>query len=597
MMNRHHLGAQDLRGSSAGPRHVRRFLEGHMLALLLVITAIGCSVLLLPRNVDLALQDIQRGELETAIQRLEDEVRKGAGSPALIAALSNARVDRGEVDGAITDLLVLQAKHPQDMSILTALADYLSAAGHLEGYASALEKMQSLSPTVPRQRDLAHTYDGLERSEDYISALSHLLDMGGAGADDYRDLAQALATHGRRREAAGVLKRLGQALPEAQDLGTVYMELALLLAAGDEHAALGRAHAWLEARRDIAKSGPALAEVFSASGRYDLAADLLDGFASEGAAPQMLAAAAEANHLAGRMPEADRALDMLMSRPGADAAHDLLKLRTAIDLRRPRYVFDLIGRIGIADVPGDLLTGLAEIAITARDKDLLAKVEGAVPEDLRLAQPQLMAKILIALGDHEAAGPWAQRAAQEDWDDAAALISLGHVEIRLKRPERALAALRRGMFLAEEASAPAKAAMPLSRQEIDDAAVLFILLDRPREGWRTLGGLQAQTDSGVFDLGLIRLALATDRQDWVLGQLSGPTGTDAPIAFLEGIAADALAQKAHRVAESAAGLLLSRRGSDSDRLLLAQARVELKKPWVRSLQMASYPAGNSSARP
>jgi hypothetical protein len=568
---------------------MRTFLERQALALVLVVMAIGCSVMLLPRNADLALQDIARGDLGSGISRLEEEVRRGARSPAVVAALSRARVDSGDVQGAITDLLVLRARHPDDMSILTALAEYLSAAGYLDAYAEALEKMQSLSPTAARQRDLSQIYDNLERPDDYISALSNLLNIGAAGADDYLDLAQALATHGRRAEAAGVLKRLGQAFPEAHDLNTVHMEMALLVAAGDEDVALERARAWLADRRDVAKTAPALAEVFAGSGRYDLAADLLDDFASEGAAPEILAAAAEANHSAERLSAAERAVDMLMARRSLGAADEQVRLRTAVHLRKPLYVGGLIDRIGLANVPRDLLPPLAEIAIISRDKDLLRRVYGAVPEELRLAQPQLTANILISLGSNEAAKPWAHLATRDDWDDAAALINLASLELRLKRPERALGALRRGMVLAGDAPVGGTSAIPLSRQEIDDAAVLFMLLDRPREGWRRLSGLQAHAGSSILDLGMIRLALATDKHDWVLSQLSGPTAADAPISYLEQIAADAIRRKAYPVAESAAAILCSRRGSDSDQLLLAQTRVELRKPWVTNLHIASYP--------
>src|SRR4051812_39861290 len=90
--------------------------------LVLIASAIGLTVALVPHGRELALLRMQAGDAQGAVTALEALVAAGDRSPATLAALARALSRAGNVAAAAQLLERLVAERPGDRATLEALA-------------------------------------------------------------------------------------------------------------------------------------------------------------------------------------------------------------------------------------------------------------------------------------------------------------------------------------------------------------------------------------------------------------------------------------------------------------------------------------------
>lgn len=552
VLKRHPAGAASLPGM---PQY---------LVIGLAVVAVGASLPLIPHGRDLALLRFEAGQSDSAIELLERRLADGDRSPATLGTLARIHASRGDADSAIRLMRTLVNDRPRDLVALQALADYARDGARTTDYLDVLERLQALTPTAERQREIAQLYGDLGQEAKQRAALQGLVDrFEVTRAADHLALASLLSAAGDPQAAAQALERLAMRHPAAVDAEVIGMQVAALLAAGSADYALARAQAWLRAQPvQAAQTTLMLAGLFGADGRRDLARSLLEAHATAEVDPQVVAALAQIESDAGQPADALRRIERAEAAGVASDALSALHLDLALLTGRLDGAMTVTERIGFEQVPPDRLERLSIAALAADRKDLLHRVAQRADGTFLSAEPMLAARIHLALGDRAAARRSIDLAARSTDGGAARLVELADLELQLGRRGRALRSLRRAAAQPDAASAP-----------LGQMARLYIRVRHPREGHAALAAIRRRQPSLAADEGWA-LTAAASRQDKPLRRwLAAGGGRDLPVGFhvdLFHLATDA---KTHALAVEVAQRLVAMRGTDRDRLLLAHALV------------------------
>jgi hypothetical protein len=203
-----------------------------------------------------------------------------------------------------------------------------------------------------------------------------------------------------------------------------------------------------------------------------------------------------------------------------------------------------------------------------------------------LDEPVFAAQVFMALGDRDRARRLSNAAALQVAGHAALAVRLADVELRLGRADRALTILRKGLQPAEQQrSADASTSAVLALQPIP-AALLFdvartYLRIGSDEGRQVLEAYRRSQPSPEADrawaLGSVSSRRAPEIAAWLRARGIGDLSPD----FVKQLVFAATHVKAFDLAAEAAGRLVAERGSDSDRLLMAETFVTSGRPLVR----------------
>jgi predicted Zn-dependent protease len=553
---------------------------------MLVTSAIGLTFALAPHGRELALLRIQAGDPQTAVVALEGMVAAGDRSPATLEALARALAGSGNVAAAAQLLEGLVAERPGDRAVLEALVGFQRSAGRTNELIRTLESLQTMTPQVERQRELARLLGEAGRTEDRRRALRALVEHFAAEAVDYVALARSEQAAGNPATGASILQQLAARHPAAADASVVALQISMLIASGEAEQALVRSRQWLERRGDLPTAAAILGGAFSVSGRPDLAVILLTPLAGAGADPELVASLAQAESDAGHPEDGLRHLEALgpLADPTGAGKSAMLRLRLALAVGDTDRAVTAAEIVGLRTLPPDLLARLSRIPLASGRIDTLRHILDAAGESFLQVDAILAARIELALGDTEAARRWSARAARQFTGQPALLVEVADVELRLERKDRALEMLSR-----------AAADQRLPPSELVDVARLYMRAGRAAEGTLALDAARRRQPSLPADSAWALVATASGHAGEVGMWLSAYQGKDLSPDVLRDLVYLATDAGAAGLAVAAAERLYQTRGGGDEKLLLA--RVLLKANQARRALDLLRPLSSDTAVP
>lgn len=558
-----------------------------------VVVALGLSLLLFPSVRERALMHAQAGRSDRADDLLERDLLEGDRSPVNIRTLADLRAGRGDIEGAIALLTDPANVQPDDVAALRALVNYHRLGKNRAGRLAALERLQQLAPDASQARELAALYGEMGMNVGQRSVLRQLVMHGVAEAEPGEYLALArLQLADEPRAAADTLARLRARHPAAVDANVVAAQMSALCSTGAIVEAVGIGHSWIADRPERLYGAAGLfAGALIPGGHYDVAAAFLEPYAlPDDADPGVIAVWAQAKIDSGDSGAALLRLQRAGQHGRADTALQALHLRLALAVRAFDDGWTTARAIGLARLaPADIVK-LSEAALAAHRLDVLRAVLAETGDNALVADPLVAAKVHLALGDASAARRWSELAVPRVQGDPVRRVQLAWVELGLAERVRALASVR-GLAVAPE----------MRPELLPELARLYIALGAAEEGFDAMLRARRIATSAAADQAWALTAAATGHQTELLHWLVDPTSTRESADFYLDLAHLAMDARTPAIAVLAARHLLGARGTESDRMLMAQALLAAGQPaqalpLLRALPRARAPEQAMYAR-
>jgi tetratricopeptide (TPR) repeat protein len=366
------------------------------------------------------------GRLVAAIAAHQERLRRVPGDWTTWAALGEAYLEQSRVsadpayypkaEGALRKSLEVRPDgNAAALAGLGALANArhdFAAARALAQQAIAVNPWSDTAYGV-----LADAETQLGHPSEATAAVQQMLDLR-PGLSSYARGSYDLEQHGKRTEAAALMRLALDSATEPADIAFCHQHLgSLAWAAGDLAAA--RSHVSLGLAADP-----------GAVGLWQLRAKL------DAAAGDLTAALSSLDKVVARTPTVDALLDQarLLRAAGRDPAPSLALARAALDLFTANGGTDDLGAAALALASGDA-AGAARFALAEWDRRQFAEVA------------DLAGWALLAAGDPAAALPFARRANALGQVDATLAYHYGMVAHALGDRETALVQLRLALAL------------------------------------------------------------------------------------------------------------------------------------------------------
>ena len=219
-----------------------------LIALVLVVIAIGVSLVLIPGNEEVAVmqaRDVQT--VATANIDVEAEYAQGRRTFPIVSGLADKRIAEGNRPEAIRILEEYVTANPNDVQGRKKLAEQYQLAGENAKYNEQLEAIAAADPTPANLRVLSDIYNADKNYPKQEEVLSKLLDVTkGEDAQVFVDLATIQVVNGKKEEALKTVADLKAKHPTFESYAVVRIEVNILAEKGEIDAAYNAAKAWVE---------------------------------------------------------------------------------------------------------------------------------------------------------------------------------------------------------------------------------------------------------------------------------------------------------------------------------------------------------------
>jgi tetratricopeptide (TPR) repeat protein len=404
-------------------------------------------------------------------------------------------------------------------------------------------------------------------------------------AADFVELAKVEGANGNPGAGIEVLRRLEAFRPAAIDTSVVALDMALRISANQAGSALGRAERWVARSRVPGRDVLPLASVFAAQGYPALALKLLAPLAAQSRDPALILVTSQAEIDAGSREQALRRLETFSARARDRISPELaqLRLRLAASMNMHPRAAEAAIAMGIPSIPADLLPAAATASTRSGRGEIAEAIRARLQNEQASLRPVHIAETFLALGDRTAASEWARRAAPDANADPETAIRLARLELNLMHRNLALAALRSGLpfvfwdgqqpVFEGDGHVPQGLLAPISR--------LYAELGMAAEGLLVLELLLEKQPSTEAEQAWALSAAMARRSEAVIDWLKTNGERRINPDFLKELVFVATRSGSQGLALSAATRLAQDRGTDSDRMLLAELKVMFGAPLVR----------------
>jgi tetratricopeptide (TPR) repeat protein len=560
-------------------------LRGQHALLLTVAAAVSLSLFFVPRGAELGRLNLELGLTHKALAILEEKYAAGDSSAATIGALAQARAQVGDVPGAVALLEQLLGEHPRDPELLQTLAGYYRQLGRLEASLRMVERLGTIRPTPASLQELAQLYGELNRPIEQRRVLRQLVARPRPDTANFLELAKLEKTTGNPTAGIEVLRRLETLRPATVDASVVALDVSLRIAASQVAGAFDRAERWLAKARNPARDVLPLASVFSVQGYPELALRILAPLADRSREPALVLAAGQAEIDSGRREPALRRLEAFAAGGKDKANGDVaqLRLRLASSMGLHGRAADAAQAMGVPAVPMDLLAVTATAALRAARPAVAEAIRARLRDERRTLPPIVIAETSLALRERDAATEWAGFAARDAKGNPDVAMKLARLELNLLRRNLALAALRSGLpFTFQGGQRPALTGQPhVPANLLGPIARLYADLGVPAEGHSVLEVLKDMQPSFEADQAWVLSAAAARRQEGAIEWLKTNEDRRLDPDFLKDLVFTSIKSGSQGLALAASSRLVQDRGTDSDRMLLAEVKVLFGAPLVR----------------
>lgn len=484
---------------------------------LVIVLAIGLSLLVLPSGEQLGIMLLRDREYDEARSHFEQHIEAGDMTAPTVSALMKIYIEHGDVERAISLIEKFEDASGESAIILPYLAELYRTDRRLGLYLRTMERLVAVDPTQERLETLADAYFKAGNTEAQISALTKMRDLTLISPERLVELADLLREAGRYDEAIAALTQASTIDPDKLDWSQRLSLFDLMLHQGRVQQALDGLTGWIDAAtpEDILI---ALAQTAIAYGQIGAAIDLLER------RPELETASQSWRTTLGYALRRDGRDEMARTRMHAWWREGILPLASAADLielalrsQDLDLALDVLNRTGIEMLGAIPVLGVIRALHQAgrtEEVDLLLAEIGA--EALEQA-PVLAAEIWLAREDPITAGRYADIAlAQIDGtpgengtptlDDR---VALAGILTALGRPRVAFDLLTDKMT---DPAFPAEGMILLGE--------LYAKLNLGEDGFWDVTTLLARQNSPRLRAVWANLALLTDRRNVVLEWLA-----------------------------------------------------------------------------
>ncbi len=533
----------------------------YLIALILAAAGYGIGSMLLPRGGELALVYYKAGRYEAARKILDKELTAGELTASNIHYAANTYLRLGETDRATALVERYLRNHPDDIAGRRMLGRLYQEAGKPSLYVHNLELIEKLDPSPKTRVLLKDLYYEQGMYQRWARMLKRVVDDGNGAPKDYFDLAQLLASKGKKKEAVRYLVAMRGRAPKAFGLNQFALLAILNMDLGNEKAAIAAARDYLKSKTEPS-AALYFADMFQRRGHVDAALGLLLPYAAQAATNDELLRALTTLEVASG--HADRALKRLRELDEHNQLKPdelnllILAALSARDWTQAKEAFD---RANVAQLPHDTVLQMVNEAASREDEAFGRLVNERVSDAFKRTNPVSAARIALLIGDRQAAERWANLA-----DDSRVLTNRERLNLiaifvalhQTQRAERHLRAVARGGAVPD--------------YQLVRLAVLMRKFGMTREGTRLFDRLSATRKSPWLSAG--RLILTWQRNDPVtkldfLDKLG--TNGKGPRDLLIAIYNAAIDAKLYRLAVPAAARLVALNNSLQNRIWEARA--------------------------
>ncbi|PWC43139.1 tetratricopeptide repeat protein [Azospirillum sp. TSO22-1] len=541
-------------------------MRANLLVVVLVLLAgIAVSLLLIPRGSELALQRFRDQEFAPALAAYEARYAQGDRTAGTVMPLTRLYLADGSVERAIALMEGYVAHEPAQLEARELLGTLYKHAQRPFDYLDNLEAIARLKPSDAVLRELADAYAYYGEFDRQAEALKRLVALRPDDAEASVDLGQLLAARGRLAEAAGTLA----AADDRKNGGIEYdgrvLLTSLLLDLDRADEAFRRAERWLTGDPP-SYAILSLTGLMMEIGRPDHAYRLIAPFAERASRePALELTLIDLEIAQGRVEAAQRQLRAWAGGKPIDDASLGRFVALSINAGQTRLAFDVARRRDLRLLPDWALVSLAETAYRGQDRPFLDRLIDELGDTFLAERPLLAGEIAWARGDRGAAARWAGRALADRDSTFAERLSATRLLTRTGPKERAVAEFDR---LAPDSRVP--------DDLLEELGLLFLDLDRVKEGLAWFEARRAARPSNGADLGWVRLAARAGDADAVAAWLDAHPRLDA--GLLQDVASLAAERGAAALAVKAAERVYAQAPTPRSRLALANALVAAGRP-------------------
>jgi thioredoxin-like negative regulator of GroEL len=181
--------------------------SGYIPVIGLAAVAVGVSIALIPRGQERALLLVHSGNADAGAQLLEQRIRDGDQSPAIIGALARSYAATKKYEQAIKILKRYTELRPDDDEAYATLADLYKKTGNFVQRAAMLKQSIAIRPVIERISELAALYRSQHRDDKELALLSRFKTELTMESGLVVRLAELIAAVGNRAGAIEILMR------------------------------------------------------------------------------------------------------------------------------------------------------------------------------------------------------------------------------------------------------------------------------------------------------------------------------------------------------------------------------------------------------
>ena len=532
----------------------------------IAVVALAISLLLIPRNAELALIDFKDKRYHVAMQSYQSMWDAGTRSISVLIPLSTLYLQNADVDGAVDLMEQYVEEHPDSLEAITMLGRYYQYAQRSHEYVRILSVLAQRHPTESTLRDLSRSYNDAGEYDKQIHTLKALIEHSPKHPKDFLDLAFLQAAKGHAHDALATIHQLEQQHPQAMTTTSTELKVSLALDTDVREVAAQSASNWLTHTSD-ADTIVRLVSLFYTRQEFSIANDLLSPFDSLlEQHSDLLQLWVELKIMLGDSATAFARLQSLsaVNRLSDDLSASHIEL--ALSQATIAETLALAEHTDLSALPRWLLQNLADVAMATHREEFATHLVASLGDEFLVDRPVLAARIAVAQGDGAMAQRWITRAEDEalSLEEALHLMTLYRI---LNQDDDA-----RRVLLALEIDDSADASI------LTEIASLHMLLGTTKEGLTQFEELRTHYRSEAIDVAWALLAAANGQQHNVVVWLRKTNINTLPHSVVVDLYHTAYDRSQATLALMTAQSI-ARRGIHPKRLLyLAHALILAKKP-------------------
>lgn len=414
----------------------------YLVAVLLAAAGYGIGTMLVPRGGELALVYYKAGRYQMARKILERALTAGDLTPSNIHYAANTYLRLGEVRRAATLVAHYVHAHPNDMAGWRMLGELYQEAGKPALYTHNLEEIERRQPSAKTRLLLKALYYEQGMNRRWERMLKRVVDDGDGSPKDYFDLAQLMASRGKKKEAVRYLAALRKRAPKAFGLFQSGLFAVLNMNLGHAETAMSAVRAYLKKKPGIAAASY-FADLFQQRGHAVAALDVLLPYAPKAAKdPELLQTLTALEVTTGHAARALKRLRRLDERDQLEPVQINLLISTALAAQNWNEAKRAFARAETASLSQDVVLQVVNEAASRNDEAFGRVVNRRLTEAFKRINPIAAARVALLIGDRRAAEHWADLANSRKVLTNEERLNLIAILVALKRTEQAEKHLR-----------------------------------------------------------------------------------------------------------------------------------------------------------